>query len=241
MTTAKNLNPKNVKDNDFDLIQSINSGRVDKFHDLVKRYEQKLYNFSLRMCRDHHDAEDMVQETFLNVFRYLKGFRYETKFKNWLYKIAASTCIKKRRKSKFAPERELSLDEFRPNEEAEAPDQVPEWALMPLDKVLNEELAGAINKGILSIPKKYRMVIVLRDIEGFSTAETAQILNISPANVKVRLHRARLYRKKLVANQCKHLCLQFIFQIFYKRESPVGHSSFAELGYSRGFLSLFVS
>jgi RNA polymerase sigma-70 factor (ECF subfamily) len=198
MTTAKNSNPKNVKDNDFDLIQSINSGRVDKFHDLVKRYEQKLYNFSLRMCRDHRDAEDMVQETFLNVFRYLKGFRYETKFKNWLYKVAASTCIKKRRKSKFAPEKELSLDDFRPSEDAAPPDQVPEWALMPLDKLLNEELAGAINRGILSIPKKYRMVIVLRDIEGFSTSETAQILNISVANVKVRLHRARLYlREKL--------------------------------------------
>ena len=196
MTTAKNPNRKNVKDNDFDLIQSINSGRVDKFHDLVKRYDQKLYNFSLRMCRDHRDAEDMVQETFLNVFRYLKGFRHETKFKNWLYKVAASTCIKKRRKSKFAPEKELSLDEFRPSEEAAPPDSVPEWALIPLDKLLNEELAGAINQGILAIPKKYRMVIVLRDTEGFSTAETAQILNISATNVKVRLHRARLYLRE---------------------------------------------
>jgi RNA polymerase sigma-70 factor (ECF subfamily) len=196
MTTAKNPNLKKVKDNDFDLIQSINSGQVEKFHDLVKRYDQKLYNFSLRMCRDHSDAEDMVQETFLNVFKYLKGFRHETKFKNWLYKVAASTCIKKRRKSKFAPEKELSLDEFRPGDDAEPPDHVPEWALMPLDKLLNEELAGAINRGILSIPKKYRMVIVLRDVEGFSTAETAQILDISPANVKVRLHRARLYLRE---------------------------------------------
>lgn len=198
MTSSKNQTPRKVKDKDYDLIQGINSGQVDKFHDLVKRYDQKLYNFSLRMCRDHSDAEDMVQDTFLNVFRYLKDFRYETKFKNWLYKVAASTCIKKRRKSKFAPEKELSLDEFRPNDEAEPPDRVPEWALMPLDKLLNEELAGAINRGILAIPKKYRMVIVLRDIEGFSTAETAQILNLSPANVKVRLHRARLYlRDKL--------------------------------------------
>ena len=198
MTTANNPNRKIIKDEDFDLIQSINAGQVDKFHDLVKRYEQKLYNFSLRMCRDHSDAEDMVQDTFLNVFRYLKNFRYETKFKNWLYKVAASTCIKKKRKSKFAPEKELSLDEFRSSDEAETPDQVPEWALMPLDKLLNEELAGAINRGILSIPKKYRMVIVLRDIEGFSTVETAQILNLSPANVKVRLHRARLFlRDKL--------------------------------------------
>jgi RNA polymerase sigma-70 factor (ECF subfamily) len=198
MTTSKNPNHGKVQDNDFDLIQAINSGQVDKFHDLVKRYEQRLYNFSLRMCHDHSDAEDMVQETFLNVFKYLKDFRYETKFKNWLYKVAASTCIKKRRKSKFAPEKELSLDEFRPGDKTEAAEKVPEWALLPLDKLLNEELSSVVHRAILSVPKKYRMVIVLRDIEGFSTAETAQILNLSPANVKVRLHRARLYlRDKL--------------------------------------------
>jgi len=198
MTTEKNPNRKKVKDEDFDLIQAINAGQVDKFHDLVKRYEQRLYNFSLRMCRDSSDAEDMIQDTFLNVFRYLKDFRYETKFKNWLYKVAASTCIKKRRKSKFAPEKELSLDEFRPTNEAEVADHVPEWALMPLDKILNEELASMINQQILSLPKKYRLVIVLRDVEGFNTAETAHILNLSPSNVKVRLHRARLFlREKL--------------------------------------------
>ena len=198
MTAEKNQNRKIVKDNDFDLIQAINSGQAEKFHDLVKRYEQKLYNFSLRMCRNPSDAEDMIQDTFLNVFKYLKNFRYETKFKNWLYKVAASTCIKKRRKSKFAPDKELSLDEFLPNDKAEKPDKVPDWAMLPLDKLLNEELSGVINKTILALPKKYRVVIVLRDIEGFSTAETAQILNLSPANVKVRLHRARLYlRDKL--------------------------------------------
>ncbi len=198
MTVEKNQNRKIVKDNDFDLIQAINSGQTDKFQDLVKRYEQQLYNFSLRMCRDRSDAEDMIQDTFLNVFKYLKTFRHESKFKNWLYKVAASTCIKKRRKSKFAPDKELSLDEFIPNEEAEKPDHVPEWALLPLDKLLNDELRDKINETILTLPKKYRLVIVLRDIEGFSTEETAQILNLSPSNVKVRLHRARLYlRDKL--------------------------------------------
>ena len=198
MTAEKNQNHKIIKDNDFDLIQAINSGQAEKFHDLVKRYEQKLYNFSLRMCRNASDAEDMIQDTFLNVFKYLKNFRHETKFKNWLYKVAASTCIKKRRKSKFAPDKELSLDEFLPNDEAEKPDSVPEWAMLPLDKLLNEELSSVINKTILTLPKKYRVVIILRDIEGFSTAETAQILNLSPPNVKVRLHRARLFlRDKL--------------------------------------------
>ena len=198
MTVPRPANRKKIKDKDFELIQAINSGQFDRFPDLVKRYEQKLYNFSLRMCRDAADAEDTVQETFLNVFRYLKNFRYETKFKNWLYRVAASTCIKKRRKSKFAPERELSLDEFFPQDEAEVPDQVPKWALRPLDKLLNDELLDQINEAIFTLPEKYRLVIVLRDIEGFSTAETAQILNLSDANVKVRLHRARLFlRDKL--------------------------------------------
>jgi RNA polymerase sigma-70 factor (ECF subfamily) len=198
MTAPQRANRKKIKDKDFELIRAINSGQFDRFPDLVKRYEQKLYNFGLRMCRDAADAEDTVQETFLNVFRYLKNFRYETKFKNWLYRVAASTCIKKRRKSKFAPERELSLDEFLPQDETEVPDQVPRWALMPLDKLLNDELADKINAAIFTLPEKYRLVIVLRDIEGFSTAETAQILNLSDANVKVRLHRARLFlRDKL--------------------------------------------
>ena len=196
MTTAKNPNRKKIKDKDTQLIQAINSGQFDLFHDLVKRYEQKLYNFSLRMCRDPSDAEDMVQETFLNVFRYIKDFRYETKFKNWLYRIAASTCIKKRRKSKFAPERELSLEDFIPKDEAEAQTQVPNWASMPLDQLLNEELADMVTQAILSLPEKYRLVIVLRDLEEFSTAETAQILGLSAANVKVRLHRARLFLRE---------------------------------------------
>ena len=198
MTAPKRANRKEIKDKDFELIRAINSGRFDRFPDLVKRYEQKLYNFSLRMCRDAADAEDTVQETFLNVFRYLKDFRYETKFKNWLYRVTASTCIKKRRKSKFAPQRELSLDEFLPQDETEVPDRVPRWALMPLDKLLNDELLDKIDEAIFTLPEKYRPVIVLRDIEDFSTAETAQILNLSDANVKVRLHRARLFlRDKL--------------------------------------------
>ncbi|UCG08598.1 MAG: sigma-70 family RNA polymerase sigma factor [Desulfobacterales bacterium] len=204
MTTTNNPNHKIIKDEDFELIQAINAGQYDLFHDLVKRYEQRLYNFSLRMCWNPSDAEDLVQETFLNVFRYLKDFRYETKFKNWLYRIATSTCIKKRRKSKFAPERELSLDEFIPNDEAAAQAHVPEWAMMPLDKMLNEELAEMINLAILSLPEKYRMVIILRDIEGFSTVETAQILDISPSNVKVRLHRARLFLREKLKGYFEH-------------------------------------
>lgn len=203
MKTAETPTPKKIiKDDDYDLIQAINAGEFDRFKEVVKRYEKKLYNFSLRMCRDPSEAEDLVQETFLNVFRYLKDFRYETKFKNWLYRVAASTCIKRKRKSKFAPEKELSLDEFYPRDEAEV--EVPNWARMPLEKLLSEELMYTMHQAILSLPEKYRMVIVIRDIEGFSTDETAGILDLSTANVKVRLHRARLFLRDKLKGYFEH-------------------------------------
>ena len=199
-------NPKRSKkkDDDYHLIEAINSGQKNLFYDLVNRYQQRLYNFGLRMCRDKSDAEDLVQETFFNVFRYLKKFRYEAKFKNWLYRIASSVCIKKRRKSKFAPERELSLEEFIPKEGARDQTELPDWAAIPIDKILSDELSGTIQDAIQSLSEKYKLVIVLRDIEEFSTEETAQILKISPANVKVRLHRARLFLKEKLQEYFGH-------------------------------------
>lgn len=185
--------PRRKTDEDTALIEAINSGQTERFYELVEKYETRLFNFGLRMCGDASDAEDMVQETFLNVFKYLEGFRHETKFKNWMYKVAASTCLKKKRKSKFAPERELSLEEFIPENNDQITGELPDWALVPLEQLLNAELFAELQKGILELPEKYRVVIVLRDVEGFSTAETAQILSISAENVKVRLHRARLF------------------------------------------------
>lgn len=180
-------------DRDTELIRAINSGREDLFLELVRRYEKNLYNFGMRMCDNPSDAEDMVQDTFLNVFRYLKGFRYETKFKNWLYRVATSACLKKKRRSKFAPERELSLDEFMPADESAVTMDLPQWASQPLEQVLDEELGEVIRQALLDLPEKYRLVVVLRDVEGFSTLETADILDLTPTNIKVRLHRARLF------------------------------------------------
>lgn len=197
MRDAKTARTK-IRDDDFALIQAINDGQAERFQELVLKYQQKVFNFGMRMCGEARDAEDLVQETFLNVFRYLEGFRYETRFKNWMFRIATTACLKKKRKSKHAPERELSLEEFMPREGDELPDEAPEWARAPLAQVLNEELARHLKQAVIELPKKYRMVVALRDMEGFSTEETAQILDISAANVKVRLHRARLFlREKL--------------------------------------------
>lgn len=188
--------PQKRIDDDHNLVQAIQKGQKELFPELVRRYQRQLYNFGRKMCGDSHDAEDLVQEAFLNIYKYLDTFRYETKFKNWLYRIATSICIKKRRKSKFAPDREISLDEFLPQDEAAVEQQVPMWAELPLSQILNEELGRKLEEAILELPEKYRVVLVLRDIEGFSTEESAHILNLSPSNIKVRLHRARVFLRE---------------------------------------------
>lgn len=194
MSTPSEKLKNDVKDTE--LIQAINSGREDLFYELVRRYQKSLYNFGMRMCDSPSDTEDMVQDTFLNVFRYLKGFRYETKFKNWLYRVATSACLKKKRRSKFAPDRELSLDEFLPADESAMSMDLPRWASQPLEQVLDEELGEVIQQALLDLPEKYRLVVVLRDVEGFNTQETAEILDLTPTNIKVRLHRARLFLRE---------------------------------------------
>jgi RNA polymerase sigma-70 factor (ECF subfamily) len=185
-----------TQDTDRELVDAIKNGRPERFSELVERYEGKLYTFGLRMCGDAQDAEDMVQDTFLNVYKYLGGFRGEAKFKNWLYRVATSACSKKKRKSKYAPERELSLEEFYPQEGVPLPTEVPAWACAPLETLLNRELGEVLQDTILELPESYRLVLVLRDLEGFSTAETAEILGLSASNVKVRLHRARLFLRE---------------------------------------------
>jgi RNA polymerase sigma-70 factor, ECF subfamily len=195
MTTENPPTHKTVADADTELIRAAIAGQPQAFPDLVRRYEQKLYNFARRMCRSDSDAEDLVQETFLSVYRSLADFRFETKFKNWLYRVAVNTAITKRRRSKFAPEPDLSLEDLDRQEEADATGEVPDWARMPLEQLLNGELLETMNRAIRSLPEKYRVVVVLRDVEEFSTEETAHILNLTPANVKVRLHRGRMFLK----------------------------------------------
>ncbi len=196
MSMPKPPEKTSARDSDFDLIQRITNGRQDLFYELVRRYQKSLYNFGIKMCDTPSDAEDMVQDTFLNVFKYLEGFRYETKFKNWLYRVATTACLKKKRRSKFAPDRELSLDDFLPSAESSISMELPRWASQPLEQLLDEELGKVIKTALMDLPEKYRLVIVLRDIEGFSTQEAAEILDLTPTNVKVRLHRARLYLRE---------------------------------------------
>jgi RNA polymerase sigma-70 factor (ECF subfamily) len=187
---------------DAQLIAEFKAGSMGAMEAIVSRYENPIFTFGLKMCGQVQDAEDIVQETFLNAFRYLDGFRQETKLKNWLFKIASSACIKKRRKKKCEPDHELSLDAF-PSDGGNITYQIPDWSNDPSDVFMRGEMKQIMDAAIQALPHKNKLVFNLRDIEGFSTKETADILDISVESVKTRLHRARRFLREKIAKAYK--------------------------------------
>ena len=185
---------------DHRLISEFKAGSMEAMEKIVERYEDRIFSFGLKMCGQLQDAEDIAQETFLNAFKYLKDFREETKLKNWLFKLAATACIRKRRKKKCEPDHELSLDAFIPRNGESTTYDIPDWSDDPSDYMLRGELKKVIEGAIHSLSHKYRLVFNLRDMEGFSTQETADILGISTQSVKTRLHRARLFLREKIAH-----------------------------------------
>jgi RNA polymerase sigma-70 factor (ECF subfamily) len=184
---------------DHQLISRFKEGSMEAMEAIVDRYENRIFNFGLKMCGQFQDAEDITQDTFLNAFRYLNTFREETKLKNWLFKIATTACIRKRRKKKCEPDHELSLDSFTNTDGTKETYDIPDWTDDPSDKVIQAEMNSVINNSIKTLPHKYKLVFNLRDIEGFSTKETAEILGISIESVKTRLHRARLALREKIS------------------------------------------
>ncbi len=159
-----------------------------------------MYRLAQRLCGHEDDARDLVQETFLNAYRKFKQFRGEAQISTWLYTIASRVCIRMRRKRKGEPTRELSLEEFIPTSEGEFRLQIPIQGLTPEEALEKKQLKRALNAAIEKLPKKYRLVLVLRDMEGLPAKEVGTIMDLSERAVKSRLHRARLFvRKELSA------------------------------------------
>jgi RNA polymerase sigma-70 factor (ECF subfamily) len=148
------------------------------------------------MCGPGEDAKDLVQDTFLNAYRGLKSFRGDAQVSTWLYTIAAHACMRLRRKRQGAPDRELSLEEFIPTSEGELRLQIRTRGPSPEDTLANKELNRALKKAIQALPKKYQLVLVLRDMEGLSAKEVAAIMALNERAVKSRLHRARLFVRR---------------------------------------------
>ncbi|MGH7232882.1 MAG: RNA polymerase sigma factor, partial [Nitrospiraceae bacterium] len=172
----------------------------ENFDQIYRDHADRIYRFAQRMCGQAEDAKDLVQETFLNAYRGLKDFRGEAQLATWLYTIASRASIRMRRKRQGAPERELSLEEFIPTSEGEFQLQIPTDGLSPEEALANKELRAALRHAIQKLPRKYRLVLVLRDMEGLSAKEVGSIMSLNERAVKSRLHRARLFvRRELSA------------------------------------------
>ena len=172
----------------------------EAFDTLYREHVDLVYRYAQRLCGEVEAAKDLVQETFLNAYRGLSHFRGDAKLSTWLYTIASRACLRMRRRRKGAPERELSLEEFVPTSEGEFRLQIPIDGLTPDQALENKELRQALEQAIDKLPKKYRIVLVLRDMEGLSASEVSGIIRLSERAVKSRLHRARLFvRRELSA------------------------------------------
>lgn len=170
------------------------------FDRLYRDHADRIYRFAQRLCGQPDDAKDLVQDTFLNAYRGLKDFRGEAQISTWLYTIASRVCMRMRRKRKGEPERELSLDEFIPTSEGEFRLQIPTDGMTPEEALENKQLRRALQQAIQKLSPKYRMILVLRDMEGLSAKEVGSIMGLNERAVKSRLHRARLFvRRELSA------------------------------------------
>jgi RNA polymerase sigma-70 factor, ECF subfamily len=180
---------------DEDLLAAARQGDAGALEALILRYQPRLYRFGVKMCRDIEDAGDVVQESLLAMARSVREFRGDASLSTWLYTIARSFCIKKRRRSKFAPAQEESLDALGSERLGDLSDPAPD----PEQQAAGREIETAVSAAIDSLDVAQREVLVLRDIEGLSAPEVAKVLGVSVQAVKSRLHRARLAVRQHVA------------------------------------------
>ena len=171
--------------NDAELLAEAKAGDASALEALLRRFQPRVLRFGLRLCRNSADAEDIVQETLLAAARTLGRFRGDASPSTWLYTIARSFCIKKRRRSRHAPE-EVSIESERGRaREVRDPGRGPDR--LADDRRLRAALEGAI----AALDTGYREVLLLRDVEGLPAADVARATGLSVAAVKSRLHRAR--------------------------------------------------
>jgi RNA polymerase sigma-70 factor (ECF subfamily) len=183
------------------LLDSIRRDDPAAFEEFVRRYGGRILGFGMRVCGESEDAKDVAQETLLKSFRALKDVQEPEALRSWLYRVVSNACLMRRRKGKFEPKQELSLEELMPRGREDAEIQIPDAASLPDDEAVREETRAAVRAGIEELAPEYRMVLLLRDIEQLSTRETATALQMNESTVKMRLHRARLMLRRVLADR----------------------------------------
>ncbi|MGE5432276.1 MAG: RNA polymerase sigma factor [Syntrophomonadaceae bacterium] len=171
-----------------ELIERAQAGDRKALSELVKKYEQTVYNFAFKICRNRERAEHTMQETFLSMVKNLHQFDRKSKLSTWLYTIVSNNCLMLARADKKHSYTSFDDDESFIDEGA-----IADWSVTPDKTVENDELRKILDESIQQLPPDYRVVFLLRDVEGLSTEETGKIAKLSVPAVKSRLHRARAF------------------------------------------------
>ena len=170
-------------------LNALRQGDRVEFARLVETYSGMVFNLALKMLENPQDAEDVLQETFLKAYGGLKNFDGRSKLSTWLYRIATNEALMLLRKSKRIL---TSIDEpLEEDGELETPLQIVDWCCLPEDELMTSETRAYLIKAVEILPASLRVVFILRDLEGLSTQETSEVLDLSETAVKTRLSRAR--------------------------------------------------
>ncbi|MCI0348124.1 MAG: sigma-70 family RNA polymerase sigma factor [Acidobacteriales bacterium] len=193
----KNNQDRRAADTDTDLVRSVLQGDARAFEDLVRRHEKRVYRVTIAITGNEADAEEALQDTFLKAFRKLGEFRGESRFTTWLTRIAINEGLLRRRSRKAT----VSLDEPELDAEVLLPKRLEPWYADPEKRYAHLELRRIVHEAILELADGYRIVFILRDVEGLTTAETAEALGLQVPAVKSRLLRARLKMRHLLSKR----------------------------------------
>jgi len=180
-------------------LEILRSGNRRDAERALETLQGVVYGFGMKVCGSHEDAQDTAQETLIRLARQLREFPDARALSVWLYKVAKTQCLMSRRKSKFAPAQMLALDDLMPKESDLSPEARKSWHITPEEIALKQELRGKLEGAILALPKHYRLVLILRDMEQLDTREVAEVMGISEETTKMRLHRARVFVRNALA------------------------------------------
>ena len=184
---------------DTELINAFKDGDSLAFHELVLKYEDRVYNHCLRLISDEEESFDLTQEVFLKVFRKIKNYEHTYAFYTWLYRITVNSCIDyMRRKKRMVPSISLSMTSHDNAMESGREHDIPDTTFTPTSHYEKAELNTKLNEALEQLSEKLRIILVLKEMEGFSYEEIAEILGVSRGTVKSRLFRARERLKELL-------------------------------------------
>jgi RNA polymerase sigma-70 factor (ECF subfamily) len=185
-----------------ELARALIAGETNAFERFVEHFRSKIFHYSWLMCGHQDDAEEVAQETLIKVFENFYQLREPERVRPWIFRIARNACLMQRRKSVFAPARELSFDELASTVDVAGSEAPPDV------EFLRSELRAVLDRVIAELPVSYRSVVLLRDIEELSTEDTAQILEVSTDVVKTRLHRGRAAMRQKLDCYLHNHCLE---------------------------------